>query len=248
MALSLNNLGDLSRQQGNLQAAETTYRQAKATAEEIDDKDAIAYVLNGLGDVFIDRGDLGAARKSYEESLALRDHAGEKQASAETRIALARVSIEEGHAGETELEIRRCKEQFHQEQAIDDELTAGVMLAHALLAENKIEEARNEVESTRDLAKKSQNMLIRLQFDLEVARVLLSSERPDLSRQRSEEILRRAREHGFVGVEFEARLALADWQKKMGQDSAAHLELAALESNARSKGFGLVARKATDAH
>ena len=68
----MNNLGDLSRQQGNLQAAETTYQQAKATAQEIDDKDAIAYVLTGLGDVFTDRGDLAAARRSYEESLALR--------------------------------------------------------------------------------------------------------------------------------------------------------------------------------
>ena len=247
VALSLNNLGDLSRQQGNLQAAETTYQQAKATAQEIDDKDAIAYVLNGLGDVFADRGDLAAARKSYEESLTLRDDAGEKQAAAETQISLARLAIEEGHPAHAEAEMRKFKEQFRREQAIDDELAASVMLIHALLAENKPGEAEKEIEAARALAKQSQNGLVRLQFDLAAARVLLSSERPELSRLQSEKVLRDAREHGFVGVQFEARLVLAEWEKKTGHDAAARIELAALESSARSKGFGLMARKAAAA-
>lgn len=247
VALSLNNLGDLSRQQGNLQAAETTYQQAKATAQEIDDKGAIAYVLNGLGDVFTDRGDLAAARKSYEESLTLRDHAGEKQGAAETQISLARLAIEEGHPADAEAEMRKFKEQFRREQAIDDELAASVTLIHALLAQNKPGDAAKEIEAARALAQQSQNGLVRLQFDLAVARVLLSSERPELSRPQSEKVLRDAREHGFVGVQFEARLALAEWEKKTGHDAAARIELAALESSARSKGFGLMARKAAAA-
>jgi hypothetical protein len=93
----------------------------------------------------------------------------------------------------------------------------------------------------------SRSGLVRLQFDLAVARVLLSSERPELSRPQSEKVLRDAREHGFVGVQFEARLALAQWEKKTGHDAAARNELAALEYSARSKGFGLIARKAAAA-
>ena len=247
VALSLNNLGDLARQQGNLQAAETTYQQAKATAQEIDDKDAMAYVLIGLGDVFTDRGDLTAARKSYEESLALRDQAGEKQAAAETQVALAHLAVEEGHAADAEAEMRKCKEQFHREQATDDELAASVMLTRALLAEGKQEDARKEVEAAKALAAGSQNRLVRFQYDLALARVLLGSERPKLSGPQSERVLRDAREHGFVGVEFEARLVLAEWEKKTGHDSAARIELATLESSARSKGFGLMARKAAAA-
>ena len=248
VALSLNNLGDLSRQQGNLQTAETTYQQARATAQEIDDKDAIAYVLTGLGDVFTDRGDLTAARKSYEESLALRDQAGEKQAAAETHVALARLAIEEGHAADAEAEMRKCKEQFHRERATDDELAASVMLAQALLAQGKQEDARTELDAARALAAGSQNRLVRFQYDLSLARVLLDSAQPKLSRPQSEKVLQDAREHGFVGVEFEARLVLAEWEKKTGHDSAARIEFAALESSARSKGFGLVARKAAAAH
>ncbi len=247
VALSLNNLGDLSRQQGNLQTAETTYQQARATAQEIDDKDAIAYVLNGLGDVFTDRGDLAAARKAYEESLALRGQAGEKQAAAETQVALARLAIEEGHAADAEAEMRKCKEQFHREKAIDDESAASVMLTRALLAQGKQEDARKELESAKALTTGSQNRLVRFQYDLAFARVLLGSEQAKLSRPQSERILRDAREHGFVGIEFEARLVLAEWKKKTGHDSAARIELVALESSARSKGFGLVARKAAAA-
>ncbi len=247
VALSLNNLGDLSRQQGNLQAAETTYQQAKGTAQEIDDKDAIAYVLSGLGDVFTDRGDLASGRKSYEESLALRDRAGEKQAAAETRVALARLDIEEGHAAEAEVEMRKCKEQFHREQATDDELAASIMLAQALLTEGKLGDAKKEVQAAQTLATASQNRLVRFQFDLARARVLLTSEQGELPRTQVEEILAEARKRGFVGVEFEARLVLAEWEKKSGHDAAARTELAALESSAHSKGFGLVARKAAAA-
>ena len=247
VALSLNNLGDLSREQGNLQTAETTYQQARATALEIDDKNALAYVLQGLGDVFTDRGDLVSARKSYEESLTLRDQVGEKQAAAETQISLALLAIEEDHAADAEAEMRKCKDQFHREKATDDELAASAMLARALLAQGKQEDARRELEAAKSLAAGSQNRLARFQYDLAFASVLLNSERPELSRPQSEKVLRDAREHGFVGVEFQARLMLAEGQKKSGHDSAARTELAALESNARSKGFGLIARKAAAA-
>jgi tetratricopeptide (TPR) repeat protein len=244
VALSLNNLGDLSHQQGNLQAAETTYQQAKATAQEIDDKNAIAYVLTGPGDVFTDRGDLSAARRSYEESLALRDRAGEKQAAAETQVALAHLAIEEGHAAEAEAEMHKCKEQFHRKQATDDELTPSVVLTQAFLAEGKRADVQKEVDATKALAGQSQNLLARLQFDLAVARALLTSDQPEMSRAQLEKVLKDARAHGFAGVEFEARLAAAELEKKSGHSATSRTELTALESSARSKGFGLMARKA----
>ena len=49
-------------------------------------------------------------------------------------------------------EMRKCKEQFHREQAIDDELAASVMLTQALLAEGKQEDAKKEIEAARALA------------------------------------------------------------------------------------------------
>lgn len=74
--------------------------------------------------------------------------------------------------------------------------------------------------------------------------MLLTSDQPELSRAQLEKILKEARTYEFAGVEFEARLALAELEKKSGHVSAPRTELAALESIARSKGFGLMARKA----
>jgi eukaryotic-like serine/threonine-protein kinase len=244
VALALNDLGDLSRQKGNLNVAETTYQQAKATAREIDSKTAVGYVLNGLGDVLTDRGDLAAARKSYEESLALRNQLGEKQTVAETQVALAQLSIEEGHAADAEAAMRACKEQFHREQQADDELAASVVLTKALLAQGKHDEAKKELEAGEILARDSQNRLGRLQFALISARVLLASGQSASSHQHLNQILSEARRYGFVGVELEARLSLAQLEEKSGQTAAARSELLALERTARAQGFGLIAHKA----
>ena len=244
LARVLNDLGVLSWQKGELQAAETTFQQARATAQEIDDKSVVAYVLSGLGDILSDRGDLAGAHKSYDESLALHSQAGEKQNAEEIQVALARLAIEEGHPADAEAAMLKCKDQFGKDQESDDELTASVVLAQALLAEGKHADAQKEVEAARILAKQSQNRLARLQFDLAIARVLLTSDQPELSRAQLEQVLKEARLYQFAGVEFEARLALAELEKKSGHDAASRTELTALESSARSKGFGLMARKA----
>src|SRR5208282_4720808 len=191
LALVLNDLADLSRLQGNLNSAETTYQQAKATANEVSDKSALAYVHSGLGDVRRDRGDLAAARKSYEESLALRLQTGEKQAEAETQVALALLSTEEGHPA-------------------DDELTAYIGLIQALLAQTKVADAKLEMEHAEPLAAKSQNLLARLQFALASAWVLIALDNPESARPKLEETLKQVRGRGYIGMEFECRLALAE--------------------------------------
>lgn len=244
IARALNDLGDVSHQKGNLDAARARYRQAMATAQEIDDKSVIAYVMFGLGDVEVDRGNLAAARKAYEESLALRNQTGEKQAAAETQLALAHLAIEEGHAPDAEITLRKCKAQFHQEQQADDELTASAVLIRALLAQGKNSDAKAEEQRTQPLANKSENFLDRLQFSLASARVLLTSDRPESSRPQIDEVLKDAKRRGFAGVEFEARLALAELEKKSGHTAVAHAQLTSLQKMARTNGFSLIARKA----
>ena len=244
IALSLNNLGDLLRQSGNLQTAATTYQQAKATAQEIDDKDAIAYVMQGLGDVAVDRGDLAAARKSYEEALSLRKQTGELQFAAETELALSRLAIEEGHAAEAETVIRKCHEQFHHENQSDDELDSIVGLMEALLSEGNFAAAEKERKDNQALAAKSVNQLLRLQFDLVSARILLAIGDAASASILLQRTLRSARTDHLVGTELETRLALAELKKKLGQSAGAQADLVALEKVAHDKGFGLIASRA----
>jgi len=244
VALSLNDLGDLARQSGNLQVAETTYQQARATAEEIEDKGAIAYVFCSLGDVLVDRGDLPAARAAYEKSLALRTQLGQTQLVGEAQVALALLAIEDGQPATVESSLRQWKQRFHQEQQADDELAASSALSRALLIQGRQKEALSEIESSQGIATKSQNLLVRLQYELAFARVLLDSDHPQAARPVLAKALQDASRHSLVGMELEAMLMQADLEQRSAHKTLALQQLATLEPLARAKGFGLIARKA----
>lgn len=247
MALALTDIAEIARLQGNLETSRATYLQAEATAEEIGNKEAKSYALFGLGVLLTDRGDLTAARKYYEQSLTLRNESGELQAAGESRVALAGLSIEEGRAADAESELRKRKDQFHQERETDDELIATVTLVQALQSEGKLADANGEVASAQPLVAKSQNALVRLQFEIASARLLLVSDHPESSRALLIEALKQTRAHGFVGMEYEARLSLAELDKKSGHAAEAKTALNSLAAAAQRKRYGLIARKASAA-
>ena len=244
VALTLNDLGEVARLGGDLGTALSTYGQAKTTAQEIDDKRALAYIQNGIGEVLLDRGDLEGARAAHQESLSLRKQIGEKQAVAESELALAQLSIEDHHAADAETVIRKCKEQFQQNQQADDELSARVALINAFLAERKNSEAAKEAADAGELARKSLNELIRLQFDLASARVELASGHLEASRTQLQKILQRARVHHLLESEFETRLTIAGLKRTSGKEASARADLLTLEHATRAKGFVLLANKA----
>jgi len=245
VVLNLDSLGDIWRQNGELDKAEAAYQQAEVIARKIEDKNATAYVLSGMGDLALDRGDLTLARKRYEEALALRNGAGEKQNAAESRVSLAKVAIEEGHASDAEAPVRASIEQFQKEQQADDELTASIVLIDLLLIQGKQGEAQKEMEAAQPLGKKSQNRFLRLQFELASGRVFLASDHPDASHALFQQVADDAHRYGFVGLEFADDLALAEFANKTRHGSQAQMELRALQKAASSKGFGLLARKAS---
>ena len=244
VVLNLDSLGDIWRQTGELDKAEASYQQAEVIARKTEDKNATAYVLSGMGDVALDRGDFPLARKRYGEALALRNQAGEKQSATESRVSLAKLAIEEGQASDAEGSVRECKEQFHSEQQADDELSASITLIDALLAQDKHVEAQKEMEAAQQLNNKSQNRFLRLQFELASGRVFLASDHPDASRPLFQRVASDAHRYGFVGVELEDELALAELANKTKHVAQAQTQLHALQRSASSKGFGLIARKA----
>ena len=241
VALALSDLGELARLQGNLNGADVFLHQGQTVANEIGDE-SMAYVIAGRADVLLDRGDLATAKKQYEESLTLRAQTSEKQAEAEA-VALAKVSIEEGHASEAEASVRTSLTQFHQEKQADDELTAYIVLIQSLLAQGKIDEAKQELGHAALLSAKSQSFLGRLRFDLASARVSLASGNAQAPRPLISKTLKQAREHGYVGMEFDCRLAIAELERKSGNAAAARVQLSAIERDAHAKGFGLIAQK-----
>jgi hypothetical protein len=140
--------------------------------------------------------------------------------------------------------LRQWKQQFHEEREADDELATSGALARALLAQGKEGEALREMKSSQNLADKSQNLLVRLQYELQSARVLLASDHREAARAGLARVSREAGKHGFLGVELEAMLSSAELEEKLQHKEQAQRQMALVEHLARDKGFGLIALKA----
>jgi DNA-binding winged helix-turn-helix (wHTH) protein/Tfp pilus assembly protein PilF/TolB-like protein len=245
-ALMLVNLGALQTDQADLRAAVATYRQALGLAQRTDDKHAVGYVLAGLGDPLLRQGSLAAARQAYEQSLAIRSEMGEKQTAAESRTYLAEVAIEEGHAADAEKSAREATMAFRSEQQDDDELTAAAILIEALLAQGKAAEAKAAADAETEVAAKNQNRTVKIKFAIVAARTLAASGKLAEAKLNLETILRDAIKQGFLAYRFETRLALAEIELKSGRPGSGRNQLVALKHDAEGKGFGLIARKATE--
>ncbi len=243
-SLLLTNLGELLTDEGELHHAEQNYRQALAIAERTNDKRSLAYALAGLGDPLLCEGNLVEARKSYERSWSLREEIGEKAAAAESQTYLAELTIEEGQPAVAENLARQALKEFQNDQQSDDELTASAVLIKALLAENKITEARAIVDAESALAAKNQNHIIGPSFVIAAARTRAASGDINQARANLEAVLKAVHKERFVGYAYEARLALAEIEIRSGRRAAGLSELALLKADANAKGYGLIAHKA----
>ena len=136
------------------------------------------------------------------------------------------------------------------QKARDDETNAWRILARALLAEGKAAEASDAMQHARSLAARSQNPEIRWRTAITAARIETAeksaahSAAGSATRKELAAIIVKSRELGYHGIGLDARLALAEIEMKAGQTVAGRAHLAAIEADARAKGYILVARKA----
>lgn len=242
--LIFNDLANLSREEGNLAEAEGSLHKAQTLASGRTDNSELAYVFSSLGELQMDRGDLPGARKSFEQSLELRNRIGENQNATQTRVNLAKLAIEEGHPAEAEVDLRSCAALFEKEEQADDEIETAIALTQAMLAQKKFPDAKAEIAGTIPLIHKNQNKLLQLQFQLISARVEMESGQPEAARREMERVLGGAVAAGYVGLEFETRLAILEWSQKAGRVAQTKSESVALQQAARHRGFERVAAKA----
>lgn len=195
----------------------------------------------------LEEADFSGARKMYEQSLAIRTSAGDKLTIAETQLGLA----EESHPpAEQEAAIRQVLEVFQQQRSRDDETQAWCILARALLAEGEAAAATEAMQHARSLAAKSQNPEVRWQAAIAAAHIetagkdFAHSTVGKATRKELSDIITKSRDLGFQGTELDARLALAEIEMKTGQVIAGRAHLVAIETDAKAKGYNLVAREA----
>ena len=240
--------------QGDLVAAKQGFEQSLATWQKNGVQYYSAYAMWNLGNLLLQESDFTGSRKMYDQALALRTSAGDKITIAETQLALADLSLEETRSpAEQEAVVRQALEVFQTQKVRDDETQAWCVLARALLAQGKAGAAKDAMQHARSLAAKSQNPEIRWRTAITAARIetagnnVARSPAGIAARRELVTIIAKSRELGYMGLELDARLALAEIEMKSGQVAAGRVHLTAIEADAKAKGYNLVARKAATA-
>jgi eukaryotic-like serine/threonine-protein kinase len=245
------NIALIRQMQGDLAGARQGFEQSLAMWQKKSDQLGVSYATGVLGDLLLQEADLPGARKMYEQSLAIRTSRGDKTMIAESQLALAGLSLEEVRSpAEQEAAVRQALEVFQKQKARDDETQAWCILARALLAEGKAEAAKEAVQQARSLADKSQNPEIRWRTAVTAARINTAGKDAAHSpagiatRKELATIITKSQELGYEGIELDARLALAEIEMKAGQVAAGRANLTTIETDAKAKGYNLIARKA----
>ena len=130
----------------------------------------------------------------------------------------------------------------------DIEATARTVLATAIAAAGRSDAALAEAERARSLMRESPNVMARLAVTIAGSRIQAVA-RPAQAKEavaRLENAEAEASRLDLALLRFEAALALAEIAARSNHPDG-DARLAALERDARSRGFGLIASRAADA-
>lgn len=247
LALQLSNLGDTLYFEGDLWGAEKALGEARALDSAAGLERQLSYDLAGLGDVFQAEGKLKDARPMKQEALKIREEIGEKNDAADARVALAELEIEENHPDEAQALLHQALAELEALKAIDDEAQANVVLALALLSARKPGEAVKAVASATPIIAKSHDRGVHLAFAIVNAQVAAATGDSAKATASLNKSVSEATRLGYVVYAYEARLALGQIEMKSGHSDEGWRRLSALEKDAATAGFALIARKAANA-
>jgi DNA-binding winged helix-turn-helix (wHTH) protein/tetratricopeptide (TPR) repeat protein len=236
------NLGNILDDLGDLQGAIHCYERAYALDQEVGYKRGFGFVLSGWGRVLLEQGQLAEARAKLEEAYKSRKEMGNPDLIGDSLMPLAQLALEEGHPADAEKQVRDAISQFAGVNDTDSVAGANALLARILITEHKLEEARGAASQ----ASSHKAAGFQPHFESAVAAAVVqaaSGKAADAEKQLEVEILQ-TRKLNYPGYNFEARLELGRIQSKAGRTTAKS-QLAVLETEAKAKGYLLIARDAS---
>jgi serine/threonine protein kinase/tetratricopeptide (TPR) repeat protein len=235
------NLAMVAYLQGDLENADAHLQQSLRRSKELRMRSNEAICLSALGDLLLTKDDLSGAGKRYQEALNIRTQLGEKGGIAATRASHALLELEQNHPGEAESLARAAADEFHAENMPSQEMAARDVLAQALLASSKLDEASSVLEQASSL--KGADIPTQLSFEITRGRVLARRGSAGEGEQKIRAAEQRAHQLRVVPASLQARLALAEFQVA-NKESGAKATLESLEGDAAHAHFQLIARKA----
>jgi tetratricopeptide (TPR) repeat protein len=198
------------------------------------------------------RGDLRAARQTLGEAETEARKTGRNDFPAEN-AAFAGLALEEGRAAAGEALAYQTESRAKTESRPSDAADACEILARCLLAEGKVPGAQAAIGRAWSYLGERKAADSLFNVSITAARVRAATgdykDRGNVNAaiRSLDPVLAEARKDGFAGVQLEARLARGEIRIRSGHAAEGRAELAALVKEATTKGYGLVARKASQA-
>lgn len=243
--------GNIARswhEEGDLAAAERSYKDVMALWKETGDKEAAAPFIEKYGDLLLEKGDAAGARQCYAGALALWQEMKQEGEAAEAQLALLELDLGEGKARQVDASARQLLDAVLKQKSPVREANVRLLLARSAAAQDRAADAKREAERARMLAIKGQDRSVRLRQDIAFARVLGAL--GDADRTLAIEVLTHAQSDasrmGIVPLVFEARVALGEIQIRTSP-AAARVQLRELQKEAELKGFKAIAQRAAAA-
>jgi tetratricopeptide (TPR) repeat protein len=240
---TLNNLGNLAVEMGNLGEAQKNYEHALAIAREISYRGGQPYPISGLGDVLLAGGDVAGAAKRYEEALKICEEIKDEDFTAQIDTTLAFIALQEKRFSDGEGLARQSATAFDKTNSASSSAWAHSVLALNLLHDGKLTEARSAASQAITLSQQAAGQTPRYEAILADAEIQAKSGKAIEARQQLEAMLASAHKFGYRLYELRARLALGEIELESGSTSA-RSHLTRLEVDAKAQGGLLVANQA----
>jgi tetratricopeptide (TPR) repeat protein len=241
------NLGCVLYEQGYLSDGRKQFESALQVARKLAPT-GIAGTLYNLGELLLQQDLIEDARKAAEEALALGYKFDNQADVGGARLLLAKIALVENRPSEAEAQAKQAIERFRTQKPLVNEVPATAVLALAFLAQRKRQDARTILQETVLPAIEKETVYSdRLSLSITVGKILAATGNVSRGTKYLESALDDSRRLGYMGNELDARLSLAELELRSGSPVIGRTRLIALERDARSRGYELIARKAKQA-
>ena len=246
-ALAENGLGDVYLALGNHQKAKEIYQSSAEICRRIGNPGREADALSGLGRIHRLEGEPEQALKDLTEARKKFEEIGDMTEVGRIDLYLAELFLDKGKDEEAAVTARRAAEVYVANKTPGGEAAANLLLARTLLASGRTSEAREKVEQAAKVASDTHNRELALSAAVASARVRASSPNPKDAHdalKMLKNLLGLAGGSTFAEQLYEARLALGEIELKSTDQAEGRSYLEALQKEASSQGFQLIAQKA----
>jgi tetratricopeptide (TPR) repeat protein len=237
------NIGTTLALAGDLAQALTMYQRALALHRERGAKYYYADTLHSIGALYRQRFDFDRARRAYTEALAVRRQIAEKDAIAATQLALAELDSDAGKAAAAQAVAAEALAVFRAQNEPAGEVSAYVVLSRALRAQNRLADARKNLDAAMALAGRNYDIAVQADVTIEQISLLIAERNLEPAAKLARQMIAQFQRNGIVRYQLEASLELGRIQA-LENSSAAGTTFQEVRETAHRKGFELIAHQA----